>query len=318
MKKHLLCLTVDTDPDGLSGRVTNRQTLRWEGLDHLQRLPDDLGATPNLGQIPLTWFVRADGQLESILGTPSYLLERYNTFWLTLKAAGHEIGWHPHLYTQPRPEDAALLITDPQRAQDELERLWNALKSDFHATAFRHGEGWHTPRTYNAVERLGFDCDSTAIPGRGGVDGHPMNWNGAPNQPYFPDREDLCKSGPQRPMLELPMNTWLLQAPHDAAPRVRYMNPAVHPGVFANALKNWENACNVIASDLCVWVMIFHPDEVLASQGADALYSRSVRDLCGNLLSMTESLQRLGHDLQWTTVSEAAARWRIHQRCVIA
>ena len=318
MKKHLLCLTVDTDPDGLSGRVTNRQTLRWEGLEYLQRLPDDLGATPNLGQIPLTWFVRADGQLESILGTPAYLLETYHAFWSTLKTAGHEIGWHPHLYTQPRPEDAALLITDPQRAQDELERLWSALKSNFHATAFRHGEGWHTPRTYNVVERLGFHCDSTAIPGRSGIVGHPMNWDGAPNQPYFPDPEDLRKSGPQRPMVELPMNTWRLQAPHDAAPRVRYMNPAVHPGLFANALKNWENACNASASDLCVWVMIFHPDEVLESLGADALYSRSVRDLCRNLLSIAESLRRLGQEFVWTTVSEAAARWRTDQQCMIA
>jgi hypothetical protein len=95
------------------------------------------------------------------------------------------------------------------------------------------------------------------------------------------------------------------------------MNPAVHPSLFANALKNWENACNACASDLCVWVMIFHPDEVLASLGADALYSRSVRDLCGNLLLITEGLRCLGHDFEWTTVSEAAARWRTHQ-CVIA
>ena len=96
------------------------------------------------------------------------------------------------------------------------------------------------------------------------------------------------------------------------------MNPAVHPGLFANALKNWENAWNESGSDLCVWVMIFHPDEVLASQGADALYSRSVRDLYRNLLLVAESLQRNGQEFEWTTVSEAAACWRTHQQCVIA
>jgi hypothetical protein len=115
-----------------------------------------------------------------------------------------------------------------------------------------------------------------------------------------------------RSMLELPMNTWLLQGPHDDAPRVRYMNPAVHPHLFANALQNWENACKVSTSDFHVWVMIFHPDEVLETQRADALYSRSMQTLCANLVSIADSLRRLGHDFEWTTVTRAAERWREH------
>ena len=141
-----------------------------------------------------------------------------------------------------------------------------------------------------------------------------MNWTGAPNQPYFPLSDDLCRPGPERRMLELPMNTWQLQAPHDSSPKIRYMNPAVHPHLFANALKNWENACNVLPSDLLIWVMIFHPDEVLATQGDDALYSRSTQALCTNLASLAESLCRLGHDFEWVTVSDAAERWRGHQQ----
>ena len=310
MKKHLLCLTVDTDPDGLSGRVTNRQTLRWEGLEHLQSLPDELAGFATLGPIPITWFVRADGQLESILGNSAYLLETYDKFWAKVKAAGHELGWHPHLYSQARTEDAAVLITDPVEAQAELERLWCKLSRTFHATAFRNGEGWHMPETYTTVERLGFRCDSTAIPGRKSGSGHPMNWTGALNQPYYPSFGDLCKSGPQRSMLELPMNTWRLQGPDDEAPRIRYMNPAVHPKLFAKALQNWENAGNVSPADLCVWVMIFHPDEVLATQADDALYSRSTQALGDNLVAIAERLQRAEREFEWMTISDAAECWR--------
>ena len=108
MKRHLLCLTVDTDPDGLSGKVTNRQTLNWEGLERLQRLPDELAGLAKLGRVPITWFVRADGQLESILGNAAYLLETYEKFWTNVKEAGDEVGWHPHLYRQARAEDSAL------------------------------------------------------------------------------------------------------------------------------------------------------------------------------------------------------------------
>ena len=314
MKRHLLCVTLDTDPDGLNGRNPNRRSLEWEGLEKAQCLPEELHTlAAALGRVPMTWFVRADGQLESILGSAAYLLETYDTFWTRVKKASDEVAWHPHLYTQRTPEDPAVIITDPLQAQEELERLWNILKTIIPPTAFRNGEGWHLPETYNSVERMGFRCDSTAIPGRTGGLGHPMNWTGAPNQPYFPAADDLCKPGSQRSLLELPMNTWHLQAPHDVSPRLRYMNPAVHPHLFANALKNWENACKVLPADLAIWVMIFHPDEVLATQGDDALYSRSTRALCANLASMAETLGRLGHDFEWVTVSDAAERWRRHQ-----
>ena len=309
MKKHLLCLTVDTDPDGLSGKVTNRQTLKWQGLENLQRLLEQAEIHP-LSKIPKTWFVRADGQLESILGDAAYLLEKYENFWNAVTRAGHELGWHPHLYRQAKADDPAILITDPRKAQEELERLWSKVRTSLPATSFRHGEGWHTEETYSTVERLGFRCDSTAIPGRQGAAGHPMNWSNAPNQPYFPAPSNLCQAGLERPLLELPMNTWLLQAPYDASPRIRYMNPAVHPELFANALRNWENTRKFSPSELHIWVMIFHPDEILASLEKDELYSRSAAALCGNLLSFEESLQRVGQEFEWVTVSQAAQRWK--------
>jgi len=308
--KHVMCLTVDTDPDGLSGRVMNRQTLSFEGLKNLLQLLGEGAHHRQLGNRPLTWFIRADGQLESILGCPEYLLEKYHAAWTELQKAGHELAWHPHLYRQASRAEPANLISDPAEAEDELERLWIGIKSRFRPRAFRNGEGWHTPLTYAVVERFGFACDSTAIPGRRGGNGHPMNWEKAPNQPYFPNPSDLCTPGTMRPMLELPMNTWHLQGPDDPSPRVRYMNPAVHPKLFAKALKTWENACTGLTQTLLVWVMIFHPDEVDPNQAPDPLYSRSVHDLSANLASFAETLHGLQHEFEWLTISHAAAEWR--------
>jgi len=309
-----MCLTLDTDPDGLNTRTPDRQSLQWEGLERIQRLPEALAECPTLENMPITWFVRGDGQLESILGSAAYLLETYDAFWTAVTRSGHEVAWHPHLYRQARPEDPAVIITDVGEACDELERLWSKLKAHLRSTSFRNGEGWHLPETYATVEKMGFRCDSTAIPGRRGVNGHPMNWEDAPNHPYFPGIEDLCLAGPERTMPELPMTTWAITAPFDTSPRIRYMNPAVHPHLFAEALVRWEDECAALTGDLCVWVMIFHPDEVLASRGPDALYSRSVKDLTANLVSITESVQRVGDDFGWITVSEAAECWRLHQR----
>ena len=261
----------------------------------------------------MTWFVRADGQLESAFGSPTYLLDAYNDFWTRVQRGGRR-GWMASA-SLPAGKIGGCgghIITDPFEAQDELRRLWNKLEVAFRPTTFRNGEGWHLPETYAMVEQLGFSCDSTAIPGRRGACGHPMNWEGAPNQPYFPASADLCQPGPARSMVELPMNTWQLQASYDNAPRVRYMNPAVQPHLFARALKSWETTLRALPTELCVWVMIFHPDEVLASRGPDALYSRSIKELCSNLLAIVESLQRVGHDFEWATVSHAADLWRTH------
>jgi hypothetical protein len=60
--------------------------------------------------------------------------------------------------------------------------------------------------------------------------------------------------------------------------------------------------------------MIFHPDEVLAAQGGDALYSRSTNALCSNLVMIAETLRHLEHEVEWVTVSDAAERWRVHRR----
>ena len=152
----------------------------------------------------------------SRLGTPLYLLEKFEGFWNQVIGEGHELGWHPHLYRQSEAADEPALITDDVEACDEIQSLWEYLAAaPFTLKSFRNGEGWHSSRTFTTVESLGFNCDSTAIPGRCGGGGHPMNWAGAPNRPYYPARDDIRAPGQERRLLELPMTTWLLQAPYE-------------------------------------------------------------------------------------------------------
>lgn len=316
MKHHLIALTVDTDPDGLSGITTNRQALTWKGLERMPELPGLLSACPALvaHQVPVTWFIRADGQLRSAFGTPLYLYERFNQFWEEVGRSGHELGWHPHLYRCTDPGQEPELIIEAPAASDELERLWIDLTAEsFHPTSFRNGEGWHLPETFSVVERLGFQVDSTAIPGRLGGPDHPMNWQGAPNQPYFPDPWNLCARGARRSLLEIPLNTWPLKATHDARPRLRYMNPTVHGTLFQQALDWWETAIENIDEHLCVWALVFHPDEAMPTDTEDHLYSHSLQQICANLASFARRVEQANDSLEFVTISGAAERWKARE-----
>jgi hypothetical protein len=304
----LICITIDTDPDGLAGKTFNREALEWRGLENIGHF---LNAREKIavrwGSLPITWFVRADGQLRDILGSPLYLFEKFEVLWREAIAAQDELGWHPHLYRHSQAMDTTCLVTDPQAAVEELQRLWAALmRSSFRFESFRNGEGWHHRTTFETIESCGFRWDSTAVPGRRGPAGHPMDWMGTPNHPYFPSREDIRLPGKARAMIEIPMNTWSVKAPYDLEPRLRYINPAVHSQLFETALRGFREN---LARPFGVWNMILHPDEMLAGGEPDLLYARSPEVVCHNIGCFASAVQEAGHQVEFVTVSRAGREW---------
>lgn len=314
MTRHLVCLTIDTDPDGLSGVRPNRQALCWKGLMEIRGLPEELESHRSvLGgrRVPITWFIRMDGQLRGAFGDSLHLVWEHEDFWRTVQGAGDELAWHPHLYRQSRADQEPEILSDPVEAVEELHRLWEDVAGAFFApTAFRNGEGWHCAATYSAVESFGLVCDSTAIPGRYGPSGHPMNWQGAPNQPYFPDQADLRRPGPTRPLLEVPLTTWRVRAPYDRQPQLRYINPAIHEELFATALDDWERIADASGSGLMVWTLILHPDDAMPGPEDDMLYARSRAAVLGNLKAFVDRAHRRGDTCEFTALSQAAMQWR--------
>src|SRR5688572_13966084 len=105
MATHYIALTIDTDPDGLNTHQPDRKTLAWDGLHFAMEQFHKA-----LPEIPLTWYVRADGQLEAAYGSERYLLDTYSDFWREALKRGDELGWHPHLYTVPEDETAPEII----------------------------------------------------------------------------------------------------------------------------------------------------------------------------------------------------------------
>ncbi len=313
MSHHIICVTIDTDPDGLSGRTINRSAMEWRGLEESFDLSQELVEHESAlcGRVALTWFVRADAQLRERFGSSSFLLETYDDAWKNESKRGNELAWHPHLYRQGESAEDVRLISDASEASKEIGTIWEEMKDfGFSPAGFRNGEAWHSPETMNMVEKLGMSYDSSAIPGRRGSDNHPMNWIGSPNEPFFPDPADNRVSGKPRRLLELPMNTWRIKAPWDNEPRLRYMNPTVHPDLFREALKGWKGRIASSRKDLYVWTLIFHPDEIMETAEPDGLIAHSRAALFSNLLSLVEALGEIQHTWEFSTMGAADKRWR--------
>jgi hypothetical protein len=313
MTRHLLSLTIDTDPDGLSGPNTDRQTLRWDSLACLQHLPDLLNdaLSPVCDCVPITWMVRADRQVGEVMGSACYLLDAFDDLWQRVLGLEHEVGWHPHLYERCPRTGRYGLCTDSRRVADQLVSVAEEIAGSLiDRSLFRNGEGWHTAATIGLLEELGVRSDTTAIPGRVGRQGNPMDWTGTPNQPYHPHPDDVRVPGPWRRLLELPINTWAVRGPDESEPKLRCMNPAVQTPVFRESLDHWCSRLADHDQELCVWVLMSHPDE-MADVSTDArLYARQVTAVAENLRSMIDRIESSDASAEFVTISQASALWR--------
>ncbi|WP_050027950.1 hypothetical protein [Verrucomicrobium sp. BvORR034] len=90
-------LCVDVEPDA---RVVDLADPSWRGTDvFLEKWPalrHILVKKSGAASVPLTWFPRADPQIERCNGSASFALQRYSQHWETAQAAGDEIGLHMH------------------------------------------------------------------------------------------------------------------------------------------------------------------------------------------------------------------------------
>src|ERR1700728_1257114 len=101
MIRDLICLTIDTDPDGMTAKVMDRNSLSWCGLENIRFVVDELKSLSlETGPAPVTWFIRADRQIHLGLGHTLALVERYRPMWEEALSAGDAFGWHPHLYRE--------------------------------------------------------------------------------------------------------------------------------------------------------------------------------------------------------------------------
>ena len=305
-----ICITIDIDPDGLSGKTTNRNAISFDSFKKLDSAFVNTLHEKLNEEVSVTWFVRIDNQIKDLKGSEFYLIEKYDKFWKKQMELKNEIAWHPHLYQLKR--NIYTLIADEKEAIDLIFQLDSLIKNNkLPITSFRNGEGWITTNMVNLLESLNYEVDSSMIPNRINKEFIYKDFEHVDNVVFFPDFKNCRVNGDKRSILEIPMNTWHFKTSYDEQPKLRYLNPAVHNDYFVRGIdyldKNWHKYSKNV-----VWVFISHPDEIISNLNTDLLYSHDINIFCKNLLLFKDFLMSKGKQVSFKTIESASSNYRGH------
>lgn len=200
MSRAYLCVSIDTECDKGPG-WRSRRPMTFEGVhvgivQRLQPLFASYGAKP------------------TYLVSPEVIRDVSSAEALRAIGGSCELGAHLHgEYAEPGAWEPEVTRDFQRDYEGDIERQKLTYLTDLFIRAFEHqpvsfraGRFGIGPRTIGILEALGYSVESSVTPN---VDwssaGSPgLSFEGAPTQPYRPDREDPARLG-DSPILEIPV-----------------------------------------------------------------------------------------------------------------
>lgn len=240
-------ITIDFDHINCNNQKYETNEISFNYKTELIRLKEYL-STHN---ITPTCFVRIDQQIKDLFGDSLYV------YYLLDEIGFPGIrGWHPHLYQK---------IDGKYQPTMDSHLACRQLRHTFYETTtvqkLRHvriGGALMTNQIMSALDHMGFQVDSSALPGVHRKDAHRLiQWKHAGNTPYQPSFWDYqCAGEPHFKIWEIPMTTIPIVAPYDKCLQRRYINPTIRKEIFQQSLTNWISYLTQI-------VVVFHPDQIM-------------------------------------------------------
>lgn len=298
-----IALTFDAEMDAFDTSIASPDTLEWRGIEQGIPLIDKILAEhrdSQGGRPRATWFVRCDDQIESMTGSPTYLLEYYRDLWLQHQRRADEIAFHPHLYKQEVEQWEQ--DTCPETLRKQIFRSLEAMKSaGFQTQVSRIGEAFSSNAVMSALEEAGIRCDSTAMPGRAREDkDRNLNWAPTPTHAYHPSHDDYRVQGErERRLIEVPMSMLETHADYDSAPRMRYLDLSFHPRALH------ERIPSLVANTETI-VTVTHPSAVLPRKEAHGLLSFNPKAFEENLCFLLQECAKQDRPVRFVTLRDIA------------
>lgn len=225
---------IDIEPDS---REVDRNDPRWEGaaliFERLPELRKGWAGLAGTGRMALTWFARADPQIEIANGAADWALEQFSDHWRAIGRAGDEIGLHMHPWRWNSDHGRWL--------QDHADEGWLSHCLDTALSAYRQyfgkaptcykgGDRFISDSLLRQLEAAGVEVDLSVerLPGVTQLltgelaDGRLPSCESVPVNGYRPSSEDFRKPDPARksglgmlPLTSYPAGTLHLWMPSD-------------------------------------------------------------------------------------------------------
>lgn len=231
-----MVLCVDVEPDA---RDVGLADPSWGGFERLlERMAVLREHLAGLGAPPrLTWFVRADEQVQDAHGDAGWAFERFAAELAGLRAHGDEIALHVHAWRRQGEQwiadhgDSRWVARCVARGLDAYRRAFGQPPR-----SYRGGDRFLSEQVLELLEQAGVAAEATVeprMPGAAGiVDGERAtgslpDYRRAPAHLYRPRRGDfLDSSPPSRALTMIPLTP--------GGPETLY--PWMHPPQFAERL----------------------------------------------------------------------------------
>ncbi|MGB8166688.1 MAG: hypothetical protein WCF18_04305 [Chthoniobacteraceae bacterium] len=306
-----IALTFDAEADVFDrsfGGEPSKQTPSWRGIEEgIPRIDEVLaGYHDSTGaRACATWYVRGDRHIGALFGSSSHLLEKYRDLWQQRASSGDEIGFHPHLYRLTGGEWRQ--ETDSTALREQLTEVLAAMRAaGFAPRSSRIGEAFGSNEVMAALDELGLQCDSTAMPGRVRRDAErQLDWAPTPQSPYHPSIADYRQPGtPELRLLQVPMSMIETKAEYDRAPLLRYADLSFHHEVMRAGLTAFLTTAPLL-------VTVTHPSTVLPGIAPQrhGLLSFDIGNFRRNLDFILAECERLARGYRFITIGECAHRF---------
>jgi hypothetical protein len=304
-------VSVDTESDQYLGddsvRPGGKDLAGWRGLEigkgyfveEIARVADKLGRP-----IPITWFVRSDGQVASVHGDSMFLFKQFERWWADRLGRGDELQWHAHLYRLDSGE--WVQEEESERLEDQLRSSLASMNSGgYSPTVIRIGEAYSSNNLMHILAALGIKADSSALPGRKRIDGEKrIDWTSTTCAPYHPSALDYRIAGPDSlGIWELPLSTVRTKVEYDKESLLRYVNLSFNPPAYVDDFGEYFQRCKILIS-------ITHPFEIVPlfnrSPGGrnHPLISFSRDSVSANLMKIAKQAEERGFTIKFIRMEE--------------
>lgn len=244
-------LIIDVEPDDPAPRRAHREP--WTGFEawfeRAKRLRGAYEAATGR-EVHFNWYLRMDPQITYLCGDPAWVADANGSQLAELRAAGDQLGVHPHAWRWEEPPGRWLHdYGNGDWLEECVATSFDAYRGAFgeECLAVRIGSRYLSPRLIRQFHDLGVRVDVTVEPGARAMAtldpahafaGTLPSMEYVPQRPYRPSADDPLKAD-QAPGQPVDQGLWMLPATaFDPAPflsvgrrlarRVKYVGRPLH------------------------------------------------------------------------------------------